>query len=122
MEDRDAARLLAWGRIAIGGVLFLMPKRAARLWTGGEQPDFPTNMIVRGLGARDVILGAGTAAALESDRSVSTWLQASAAADASDALGTLGSFRELGKLRAIGLLALEVGATVLGLSLAESLE
>ena len=48
MEDRDLARLLAWGRIAIGLTGVLMPRLLARLWTGAPQPDFPTNMIVGG--------------------------------------------------------------------------
>ena len=113
--------MLAWARIGVGSVLFLMPRTSARIWTGREQAAFPTNMMVRALGALDVIIGAGLAAALESGRSTSSWLQASAAADASDALGTLGSVSELGKLRALGLFVLEAGAAVLGLSLAESL-
>lgn len=122
MDDRDTARLLAWARIGVGSVLFLLPRTSARLWTGREQETFPTNMMVRALGARDVIIGAGLAAALEGGRSATPWLQASAAADASDALGTLGSVGELGKLRALGLFVLEAGAAVLGLSLAESLD
>ncbi len=122
MQDRDIARLLAWGRIAIGGALFLAPRTTARWWSGEEQPSFPTNMIVRGLGARDVILGAGTAAALESGGSAGTWLQACAAADASDAIGTISAFGDLPKGRAVLYLVAEVGAAILGLSLAESLE
>ena len=122
MEDRDLARLLAWGRIAIGLTGVLMPRTLARLWTGAPQPDFPTNMIARGLGARDVAIGAGVLAGLEGAWSPRPWLQASAASDAADALGTLGSFSELGKLRATGLLALEVGAAVVGISLADSLD
>jgi hypothetical protein len=122
MDDRDTARMLAWARIGIGSVLFLMPNKAAQMWTGRREDAFPTNMMVRGLGARDVIIGAGLAAALESGRSPSSWLQASAAADAADALGTLSSVGELGKLRALGLFVLEAGAAVLGLSLAESLD
>ena len=122
MDDRDTARMLAWARIGVGSVLFLMPRKAASMWTGREEPEFPTRMMVRGLGARDVIIGAGLAAALESGRSTSSWLQASAAADAADALGTLGSARDLGMLRALGLFVVEAGAAVLGLSLAESLD
>ncbi len=122
MEERDLARLLAWGRIAIGGALFLAPRTAAKWWSGEEQPAFPNNMIVRGLAARDVILGAGTAVALGSGGSASSWLQACAAADASDAVGTLSAFRDLPKGRALLYLATELGAAVLGLSLAEALE
>jgi hypothetical protein len=114
--------MLAWARIGVGAVLFLMPGKAARMWMGREQADFPTNMMVRGLGARDLAIGAGLATALESGGRASSWLQAGAAADAADALGTLGSAGELGKLRALGYLVVEVGAAVLALSLAESLD
>lgn len=114
--------MLAWARIGVGSALFLMPRSSASMWTGREEPAFPTKMLVRGLGARDLILGAGLAAALESGRSASSWLQAGAAADASDALGTLSSAGDLGALRALGLMVIEVGAAVLGLSLAESLD
>ena len=120
MEDRDTARMLAWARIGVGSIMCLMPRTAASMWTG-EEAGFPTKMAVRGLGARDVIIGAGLAAALESGRSASAWLQAGAAADAADALGTLGSARDLGVLRALGLLVVEASAALLGLSLAESL-
>jgi hypothetical protein len=37
-------------------------------------------------------------------------------------MGTLGSWSELGRLRGLGLLTLEVGAAVVGLSLADSLD
>ena len=122
MDDRDTARMLAWSRIGVGCVLFLMPRMAASTWTGRQEPEFPTKMLVRGLGARDAILGAGLAAALETGRGASSWLQAGAVADASDALGTLSSAGDLGALRTLGLLAVEVSAAVLGLSLAESLD
>ncbi|HJR45539.1 MAG TPA: hypothetical protein VJ927_08020 [Actinomycetota bacterium] len=121
MEDRDLARLLAWGRIGIGLAGVLMPRFLARVWTGAPQPDFPTNMIARGLGARDIAIGAGLLASLEGAGSPRMWLQAGAAADASDALGTMSSFSDLGGLRASGLLALEVGAAVVGLRLADEL-
>ena len=121
MEDRDMARLLAWGRIGIGIAGVLMPRMLARIWTGTSQEEFPTNMLARGLGARDIAIGAGLLAALEGAGSPRPWLQAGAAADAADALGTLGSFSELGGLRATALLVTEVGATLLGLSLAEEL-
>jgi len=122
MEERDLARLLAWGRIGIGAAGALMPSTLARLWTGRQQASFPTNMITRGLAVRDIALGAGILNSLDGDGRVRPWLMASAAADASDAAGTLGSWGELGRLRGLGLLVLEVGAAVVGLSLADSLD
>jgi len=122
MEERDLARLLAWSRIGIGAAGALMPSTLARLWMGRHQASFPTNMITRGLAVRDIALGAGILTALDGDGRVKPWLMASAAADASDAAGTLGSWGELGRLRGLGLLVLEVGAAVVGLSLADSLD
>lgn len=122
MEDRDLARLLAWGRIGIGVVGTLMPARFVRMWTGRMAPGFPTDMVTRGLAVRDLAIGAGLLHALDGGGNTRPWLQASAAADASDAIGTLTSMKELGLLRSVGLLGLEVGAAVVGLSLADSLD
>lgn len=122
MEERDMARLLAWGRIGIGVFATLMPSTLTRLWMGRSQESFPTNMLAKGLGIRDVAIGAGVLATLENGERVRPWLLAGAAADAGDAMGTLGSWGELGRLRGLGLLTLEVGAAVVGFSLAESLD
>lgn len=122
MEDRDLARLLAWTRIGIGAATALMPSMVVRIWAGRSQPSFPNNMLAKGLGVRELALGIGLLNALENDGHVKPWLMASAAADAGDAVGTLGSWSELGALRALGLLVVEVGAAVVGFSLAESLD
>ncbi|MFP5351306.1 MAG: hypothetical protein ACLGIB_01920 [Actinomycetota bacterium] len=122
MEDRDLARLLAWGRIGIGGALALAPSTFVRLWTGRPQPGFPAKMMGKGFGVRELAIGVGLLTALESGGNVKPWLLATAAADAGDAAGTLGSWGELGSLRALGFLVLEVGAAVIGFSLAESLD
>lgn len=122
MEERDLARLLAWSRIGIGAFGALMPSTLARLWIGREQSVFPTNMVARGLAVRDIALGVGILTALDDGERVKPWLLASAAADAGDAVGTLSSWSELGRLRGLGLLALEVGAAVVGFSLADSLD
>lgn len=123
MEDRDLAKLLAWGRIGLGAAGALMPATFVRLWTGRVTSAFPTNMATRGLAARDVAIGVGLLNALDGGNgNAKPWLQASAAADAADAIGTIGAFKELGALRSIGLLGLEVGAAIVGLSLADSLD
>lgn len=122
MEDRDVARLLAWGRIGLGAAGAVMPSAFVRLWTGRIAPAFPTNMATRGLAVRDIAIGVGILGALGGDGRVKPWLQASAAADVADAAGTVTSMKELGALRSIGLLGLELGAAVVGLALADSLD
>ena len=122
MEDRDLARLLAWTRIGVGAATALMPSTVVRLWAGEKQPSFPNNMLAKGFGVRELALGIGLLTALSNAGHAKPWLMATAAADAGDAVGTLGSWSELGALRALGLLAVEVGAAVIGFSLAESLD
>lgn len=100
----------------------LMPGKFVRLWTGRMAPAFPTDLGTRGLAMRDVAIGAGILHALDADASVKPWLYASAAADTADAVGTLTALKELGGLRSIGLLGLELGAAVVGLVLADSLD
>lgn len=122
MEQRDLARLLACARIGLGAFAALMPSTLVRLWVGPDRASFPTKMLVKGLGVRDLVIGVGILATLDDADRAGTWLLAGAAADAGDALGTLGSWSELGSLRALGLLTVEVGAAALGASLAESLD
>jgi hypothetical protein len=121
MDKKDTARLLALGRVIIGASIFLFPSTFVRLWTGRRNESYPTNMLARGLGARDLAIGLGTLIALEGS-SAARWLQAGAVADAGDAIGTLSSIRELGGLKATALLAVEVGAAAVGSALAEDID
>lgn len=121
VSDRDLAKLLGWTRIGIGIAGALMPATFAGLWTGRAPSSVAMNMATRGLAARDVALGAGILTTLD-DGGARPWLLASAAVDAADAVGTLSSVRELGLLRSVGLLGLEVGAAMVGVALADSLD
>jgi hypothetical protein len=108
------ARLLSIGRIAIGGLLFVAPRRAARAWTTESNGSAISALAVRGLGARDVAIGMGTLAALEGGGDSSRWLKAGAAADATDALSVLVNFGRLPGLRRTLLLASSAAAAYLG--------
>jgi hypothetical protein len=121
MEDKDLARLLGLGRIAFGLAGFLFPSIGTRAVIGQKAHAYPTNMFLRGLAGRDVAIGVGIITALETGAPVRGWLEASALSDASDAIGTLTSWRSLPGFRRFGLLALEAGAAALGLQLADSL-
>jgi hypothetical protein len=121
MDDKDLARLLGLTRIAIGAAAFLLPSATTRAWIGARAESYPTNMILRGLAGRDIAIGVGILTALETGAPVRGWLEASALADAADAVGTITSWRSLPGLRRIAALAIEVGAAALGLQLADSL-
>jgi hypothetical protein len=117
MNEQRAAIVLGLGRVAAGTALLIAPRAAVRIWTGRDATA-TERMAARGLGGRDLALGAGTLGALARRTPVTPWLVAGAFADASDALGALGGRRELSPVRRSALLASSCGATVLGLRLA----
>lgn len=81
---------ISLGRVALGLGLLVAPERIARSWVGplGSEPSVA--VLARAVGARDVVLGAGAAAALLSgDGSARGWLLAQAASDSGDLVATL---------------------------------
>ena len=123
MDDREAARLIGAARVVFGSWAFLAPGTFTKACIGRQARPYPTNMMVRGLGARDCAIGLGTLAALEKKkRSVSSWLQAGALGDAADAVGTVAAWRPLPKVRALFLLGLTSGSAVVGARLASALD
>lgn len=121
MDPTLLARLLAGGRVALGLALFVAPRQAARTWIGDDVDQAGTRMAIRGLGARDVALGAGLLAALEAGGSTHRWLEAGAVADLADAAAVLIARDE----RPAGVLAVTLatagGAAALGLWLRQRL-
>lgn len=123
LDPKDMARVLSFGRIAIGLGAVLAPRRFGKGWTGEEhEDDALSSMAVRGLGARDVALGVGTLLALESGGPVKGWVEAQALADASDTVSTLLNFGRLPKLRALVMLASAGGACYYGVKIAAELD
>jgi hypothetical protein len=121
-SDEELARGLAWTRIAIGIMCVLSPRWTIRMWVGRNiTDDVVSKMGVRGIGARDIAIGLGILHSLDSGGSPRKWLEASAIADAADALGTLGSWGQLTKPRALFKFAAEAGASLLGVRLADTL-
>lgn len=86
------ARSLAAGRALVGIVLVALPAAATRPWLGGSSAEDPGRQVaVRGLGARDVVLGVGTLVALRDGgdvRRAARWLEAGVVADLADAAST----------------------------------
>lgn len=90
---RTAGRVLAAGRIAVGTALVAVPETATKAWLGETDPDDTGRAIaVRGLGARDVVLGVGTLVALRvggDARVAARWVEAGVVADLADAAATI---------------------------------
>ena len=98
--DRRQARKLAhgfaWGRIAIGGCLAALPGVGGAACVGREESRRTgSKFFARGLGARDVALGAGALLALRHDAPVRGWVEAGGLADATDVVSVVLAFPRL---------------------------
>lgn len=86
---RTAAIGLSAGRAALGLALLATPERIVEGWIGQDGRGAPAKTLARSVGVRDIVLGAGAAAALLSDDgSAAVWLAGSAICDAGDMLAT----------------------------------
>jgi hypothetical protein len=115
--DERLARFIAVGRIAVGTSLVLHPPLALRFWIGGNA-DLPgAKVLGRALGARDLVLGAGTLAALAGNQSPDWWLRASLVADATDLTVTLVARDDLPPVGRDLVAAVAAAATAVGAKL-----
>ena len=96
VRARTTATVAVFGlRIAYGVALVAAPERLARRWLGPAAATPPTQVPLRALGVREVILHVGALEAALNDRPVRPWLAASAAGDLSDIVATLVARRGL---------------------------
>jgi hypothetical protein len=120
VDARLVARAVAAGRIGFGAGLVIAPERFTNLWLGRDAARAGTQVVSRGLGARDIALGVGALAADESQ--LGAWVAGAVMADAADLMATVTAGRSVpvGGRVAVGLLALSgvaLGAVALaGLS------
>ena len=110
MEATTIARLLALGRMSLGGVLTVTPGFVTKTWVGEATPG--AKVLGAGFGARDVAIGAGLWRALDAGEDARPWLLAGAASDAADLLATLaagGSIPRLGRAATVTVAAAGAG-------------
>ncbi len=118
MDARNTAKAMAIGRMALGAGLLARPAQTAHGWLGDDISRPVTRMLVQSIGARDLLLGAGTLLALQSGQPARRWVQVAIAADAADTVLTLLAFRSLPAVGRIATLAMTVGAAAGGLRIA----
>jgi hypothetical protein len=101
MDNREMARWLGLGRVAVGAGLFAVPSLTAATWVGRDAQTAGVRTFSRGFGARDAGLGLGLLAALEDkdDAAVRRFLLLGALADGGDLAGTIANWRRLPPLR-----------------------
>jgi hypothetical protein len=107
------ARGIAIGRVGFGVALLSAPARSTSAWLGrSDAGRTGTAVVVRGLGARDLALGAGTLAA--SPDALPLWVAASMAGDLADLTATLAAGDGIPRSGRIAVGALAAGAVALG--------
>jgi hypothetical protein len=114
MSARTLARFTAIGRIAIGAGAILDPRRALGPWIGGDADRPASAVLARALGARDLVIGAGTLRSLHDADALRPWLGAAVVADGVDFSATLAAGRAIPWRGRLLVLALAGGAVVLG--------
>lgn len=116
MTPRLVAQLIAAGRVLVGLILLVKPTAVTTHWVGEQEGDRTgTRVMAGGLGARDVVIGAGTLAALNAGGDAAKpWLLGSAVADLMDLGSTLRSASELPGAAVAGTVAVAGGAAIAG--------
>jgi hypothetical protein len=107
-----AAAALAAGRALIGAALVAAPAPPTRLWTGDDRP--AALVPARGLGARDLALGAGALVALRRGRGARGWIAAGIAGDVADLGASLAAGDAIPRTGRMGVAALAGGAALAG--------
>jgi hypothetical protein len=120
VDERELVQIISIVRLGIGVGFFFFPRKMGRLWSGERESSTTSRMALRSLGGRDVALAIGTLVALENNGNVRGWLEAGALADASDAASVLTNWSGQPGLRRLLSLASSIGATVVGMNLAQA--
>jgi hypothetical protein len=89
---------MGWLRAAVGVALIVAPGAPMRL-SGQQEPTGADLLLMRTIGIRDLVLGAGTVAAARSSdvTDVRRWTTTALASDSLDAAASLASIRSIGK-------------------------
>lgn len=110
----------ALARIAFGVGLVAAPKRVASGWLPGDADRAPTQVAIRGLGARDVALAGGLVLAARRGEGQRPWLAGCVACDLADIASTLGAGDALPPRSRWGTVALAGVSAAIGAALAAS--
>jgi hypothetical protein len=95
VRARDVARVLAFGRIAIGAGLLAAPRLTTSMWLGRDAASPAVAPLGRALGVREVVLGAMALHVLDRPEVAQRWLRALSACDVVDLAATVATRRAL---------------------------
>ena len=106
------ARFVAAGRIGFGVALIVAPERLTSVWLGSDAARPGARVLTRGLGARDLALGAGALAAADSQ--LQPWVAGAIVADVADLVATVAAGTSLPRTGRALVGAVAAGGAVLG--------
>jgi hypothetical protein len=109
-------------RIAYGVMLVAAPERVARRWLGAAAGTAATQVPLRGLGAREVVLHGGAFAAACSGAPLRPWLAGSIAGDLADIAATAAGRDQLPQGAVAATLLVAGGSALLSATLAAALD
>jgi hypothetical protein len=120
--SRKVAVAIFGARIAYGVGLVAIPARLTRRWLGPAAGTAPTQVGVRGLGAREVVLHLGALTAAVRGQPLRPWLAASIAGDVADIASTTAARGALPEGSAAATLVVAGGSAAISAALAVLVE
>ncbi len=95
--------LMGWLRAGVGVSMAVVPSRFLRL-SGREEPTAVSILLMRTIGIRDLVLGAGTVVASRRGGAddLRRWTSVGLASDSLDVVASLGSIRAIGRPESVG--------------------
>jgi hypothetical protein len=121
-RTRAAAAVVLSLRVAYGAALIAAPQRLSRRWLGPASRTGPTQVPLRALGARELLLHAGALRAALRGAPLRSWLAASIAGDLTDIAATTAARAELPDGSPAATLAVGGGSALLTAALAAAIK
>ncbi|MFZ0089517.1 MAG: hypothetical protein WAL63_08425 [Solirubrobacteraceae bacterium] len=119
---RRAAVAVLGLRVAYGVGLIVAPTRLAGRWLGQDARHAPTQVPLRALGAREIVLHVGALVAALGDRPLRPWLLASVAGDLTDVTATFAGRDELPDESGVATLVVGGGSALVSAVLAAAVD
>jgi hypothetical protein len=120
--SRKFAVAVLGARIAYGAGLAAFPARLTRRWLGPGGETGPTQVGVRGLAAREVLLHVGALAAAVRGAPLRPWLTASIVGDVADIASTAAARRDVPDGSPLATLAVAGGSALISVAVAAALD
>jgi hypothetical protein len=112
MDPKQLAQGTAIGRIAFGIGFITMPGWTGRIWIGSDSHRPAVKVLTQAIGARDLLMGAGTLMAMRRGRRARGWLEAISVTDVVDFTCGLLAGDRIPKASRAAVLALAGGSAV----------